>query len=250
MQVELFHTSLLVDYGLRNGMQLSLRVPYDRKDIDVRYTTLDGGTFDPPYGDIHHRSERLSGVSDAELFFIVQPARWDGARWRLAAGGGVTLPIGATEEDPVRLGREGREHQHIQFGSGTVDPKLLVQASRRLAWGELGGSVSGRFPLYESSEGFRGPVTIDWSLGPAIAIGTTTLMPQLIGRYQTRARWNGEYDEGTGFVNSGVAARLAIPLLGFVLIPGVYTEVWSHGFEDETFEQGTTWSLSVARVIR
>ena len=54
-------------YGVKAGLLLSLRVPYDVKDQRIDYRTLDGEPFAPPYGDIHHRTERLDGFGDGEL---------------------------------------------------------------------------------------------------------------------------------------------------------------------------------------
>lgn len=70
-----------------------------------------------PYGDIHHRAERFEGVGDGELGISFV---------------GLTIPFGRTEPDPIERGRLGLKHEHIQFGSGTVGPKLSVQWSRPL----------------------------------------------------------------------------------------------------------------------
>ena len=56
VRLALFHSELSAAYGLRQGLGLSLRLPYDVKDQHVRYTALDGKPFVPPYGDIHHRT--------------------------------------------------------------------------------------------------------------------------------------------------------------------------------------------------
>jgi len=75
-------------YGVRPGFAMSLRLPYDVKDQHVRYTTLAGDPFVPPYGDIHHRSETLRGISDGDLLVLWTPS----PHWRLGAG--TTLPLG------------------------------------------------------------------------------------------------------------------------------------------------------------
>ncbi len=109
-------------------MELSLRLPYDVKAMKVRYTTLDGAPFTPPYGDIHHRTETLRGLSDPSLDLDVAA----GDQWTLALG--TTLPAGHIVPDPIVLGREGKTHEHIQFGRVTIDPRLNGQFQTLGRW--------------------------------------------------------------------------------------------------------------------
>jgi len=222
------HAETLVDYGLRGGMQLSLRVPYDVKAQRVRYTTLDGAPYTPPYGDIHHRTETLRGISDPSLM-----VDWSLQQWML--GIGTTIPLGHTVEDPARLGLLGLKHEHIQFGSGTFEPKLLAQWSNARLFARAEGTV----PLYESSKGYKPPYVLAWSTGPTFR--NVTLM--LDGQHQTVAHWHGLSDEGTGFDAGGVRMMIAIPFHGVTITPAIYHELWSHGFDEQTFHQRTTISI-------
>ena len=95
VRLKLFHSDLGAAYGLRPGFALSLRVPYDIKDQRVRYTTLTGEPFVPPYGDIHHRTETLRGISDGDLLLLWAPK----TDWHI--GFGTTLPLGYTVPDPI-----------------------------------------------------------------------------------------------------------------------------------------------------
>ena len=217
-------------------------MPYDVKAQRVRYRTLDGAPYVPPYGDIHHRTETRRGAGDAELIL----ARPLGGDW--IAGAGLMVPLGRTEKDPIELGRLGRKHEHIQFGSGTVDPVLLLQWSRPVGSLQLSASLDGRFPLYENRHGFRAPVSLRWTAGPSLSVGATGLAFQLAGQYQSIGRWNGEVDEGTGFHNGGAFLRASfLPFPGFRIAPGVYRELYSRSLSDESFRQGTTYSLVLTR---
>jgi len=240
VKLALTHSELSIEHGIRTNMQLSLRLPYDIKDMHVRYTTLDGAPFLPPYGDIHHRTETLRGVSDATLLLSWSPQ----SQWIF--GLGTTLPIGHTVPDPVRLGRLGLKHEHIQFGSGTFEPTVAAQWMRP---GKvmLFARAEGRTSLYENGEGFRAPTTIVWALGPSFRVGRFSIDPRLNAQYQTLARWRGAIDEGSGFQNGGARLQISLPYRSFVIAPGVYRELWSHGFQGQTFSQGTTWSLTVSR---
>lgn len=250
VDVEIVRTELNVDYGLRDRVQLSLRLPYERKDAGVEYTTLDGAPYVPPYGDIHHRSETLEGIGDGTLQLTFAPARLERDRTRLLLGTGVTLPFGHTEPDPIVLGMRGLEHQHIQFGSGTFDPRFFVRGLRYAGRGAIELSINARTPLYENDHGYRGPLSIDVSTGPTLPFGRFALTAFLVGRYETAAKWNGAIDEGSGMQSTGLffggTMRLA---RGLTISPGVYEEIDARGEHGETFEQGTTWSLAVTRTF-
>ena len=241
----LFRSDLLVNYGLAANLLLSARLPYEIKDQHISYRTLDGDPYVPPYGDIHHRTETLRGFGDGEIA-VAFPI---GADW--VAGAGVTLPFGRTEPDPIDLGRRGLKHEHIQFGTGTFDPRLSLQWSRPLGRIRLAASVDARIPLYENDQGFRAPVSVRWAVGPTVALGTTGIGAQYAGQYQSIGKWNGEQDEGTGFHNGGVFLRASFLLgAGWRLAPGVYREAYSRSLSDESFRQGTTYSIVLTRFFQ
>jgi hypothetical protein len=241
--VELTHVETTATYGLRENLQLSLRLPYDVKDMTIRYETLDGAPFVPPYGDIHHRSETLRGISDPAVVFDWMP------RAGFMLGAGTSLPFGETVPDPIELGREGQRHEHIQFGSGTFQPLLSAQAWRtrnRVTWL---ARAEAKLSLYENGEGFRAPNNLVASAGPSIRIRGFSVDPRLQGQYQSLGRWSGEADEGDGFLNGGVRLQITLPAVrGITIAPGVYRELYSRGLHhDEKFRQGTTWSVSMTR---
>jgi hypothetical protein len=241
-RMNLTRTDLAATYGLRENLQLNVTLPYDVKAMRIRYTTLDDQPFTPPYGDIHHRTETLTGISDAAL----------GVDWRVRpgwlAGAGFSLPVGRTEPNPVVLGREGKTHEHIQFGSGTVQPRLSLQYIRP-GHVALFGRAEARLSVYENDEGFRAPTTLLWSAGPTIRVRGIGVDGRFEGQHQTLGRWNGEVDEGSGFTNGGLRLGVSFPAGGLQLAPSVYRELFSHGQHEETFRQGTTWSLSLSRTF-
>lgn len=237
------HVETTIGYGLSERTQLSLRLPYDVKAMNVRYETLDGAPFTPPYGDIHHRTETLRGISDPTIALDWLPRPH--SDWTFAAG--LSLPIGNTVPDPIALGREGKTHEHIQFGSGTFRPMFAAQWTRP----HFSARAEARLSLYENDEGFRAPNNFLWSFGPSIRVGRMTIDPRLQGQHQTLGKWNGEPDEGDGFTNAGVRLQLTLPAIRNITIaPGIYHELYSKGLhEDERFRQGTTWSVSLTRVF-
>jgi hypothetical protein len=235
--IALTHLELQTDYGLGHSAQITLRMPYDVKAMRVRYTTLTGEPFTPPYGDIHHRTETLTGISDPSLGVDWSPR----PNWLF--GLGTTLPIGRIVPDPIALGREGKTHEHIQFGSGTFEPRITAQWSHS----QLFARAEGKLSVYENREGYRAPTTFTWSLGRSFRAGSIAITPSLDGQYQTLGRWSGVVDEGSGFEDGGARLQLSLPWRGVTFSPGVYHQLWSHGFDEQTFRQRTTWSLSVSR---
>ncbi len=215
------------------------------KDQRIDYRTLAGDPYDPPYGDIHHRTERLDGFGDGDVGVAFSPAR------DFLVGLGLAIPLGRTEPDPIELGRRGQKHEHIQFGSGTVDPKFSVQWSRPFGRIRLAASADARLPFYENRHGFQAPVTVRWALGPSVALGSTGFSAQYAGQYQTVGKWSGETDEGTGFHNGGVFLRGSLLIAnGWRVSPGLYRELYSRSLSDESFRQGTTYSIVLTRFFQ
>ena len=76
---------------------------------------------------------------------------------------GVTLPVGATVENPFRLGREGMSHQHIQFGTGTFDPFAEVELRADVGRFQIAPWALGRASLYRNSHDYRAGAVV---MGP------------------------------------------------------------------------------------
>jgi hypothetical protein len=224
-----------------------VELPYDIKRVRVRYELPDGTPFDNPLGDLHHRDETLEGVGDLTLLLNLR-----GRDLLLAgdfghAGLGFTLPTGRTEEDPYALAALGFRHQHIQFGTGTVDPVLRLD----YAWqsGAFGADVSFslRLPFYENAETYEGASQADLALGPRVAIlpWLSASLHYTVG-YQTRAFWDGVKDPNTGYAMHSLALTLPIRLSPQVAIMPTVVRVLSidtRGSGD-TFEMD--WSVTVS----
>jgi hypothetical protein len=107
-------------YGLANWVALSLTVPYRFMTTRVHYTDLAGNDYDPVPRDTHHRNETITGLGDPTIALAFGRAF---QRFGFSVRLGALLPFGRTlAEDPFIAGREGREHEHTQFGTGTVRP--------------------------------------------------------------------------------------------------------------------------------
>src|SRR5438552_301460 len=188
---------------------MSLRLPDAVKDQHVRYTTLDGQTFVTPYGDIHHRTETLDGISDGDLLLLWAPAAKGASRWHF--GFGTTLPLGHTVPDPIALGLEGKKHEHLQFGSGVFAPEAEIAWSRPIRRVSASALLQATIPLTVNDRGFRAPKNFRWSVGPSFSIRRVGVAFGAAGQYQTLGRWHGQIDEGTGFSNGGLRLQLSVP---------------------------------------
>jgi hypothetical protein len=139
--------------GLRPGLGVELTGFFRHVTTTIEFEDEQRQPLDWPQGDIHHRDETLAGLSDPWL--LLHGARHAG-EWTLSARAGASLPVGRTEPNPFALGREGLPHQHIQFGTGTVDPMLGLGAGRRFGASTLELSALGRFPVGTNAHGYRG----------------------------------------------------------------------------------------------
>jgi hypothetical protein len=251
VRLALFHSELNTAYGIRPGLALSLGLPYDIKDQHVRYTTLTGEPFAPPYGDIHHRTETLRGISDGDVLVLWAPPARGASQWHF--GLGTTLPFGHTVPDPVELGREGKKHEHLQFGSGVFAPTAEIAWSRPFGKITVAGRAQATIPLTTNDRGYRPPKNFRWSVGPSFGIARASVGLSIAGQYQAIGRWQGEPDEGSGFTNGGLRLYVSLPVLGGTTItPSVYRELYSRGLnskEHEMFSQGTTLGVTVGRTF-
>jgi hypothetical protein len=250
VRLALIHAEWNAAYGLRPGLALSLRLPYDVKDQRVRYTTLGGQAFVPPYGDIHHRSETLNGISDGDLLALWAPRRSGASHWHF--GFGATLPLGHTVPDPIELGLEGKKHEHLQFGSGVFAPEAEIAWSRPMGKATAFALLQATIPLTTNDRGFRAPKSFRWGFGPSFAVGRGSIAFSAAGQYQTIGRWHGAPDEGTGFSNGGLRLQFSYPRLGATITPSIYRELYSRGLntiEHETFSQGITVGVTINRTF-
>jgi hypothetical protein len=181
---------LLGEYGLSEVFGIEAQVPLRLVRTSIEYTTPDGDHYEPLDAGVHHRDETVVGPADPWLLLRVGSSVDE---WWLAARPGISLPIGRTEENPFALGDQGLRHQHIQLGSGTFDPVLVLEASRRFDPLELSLFAQGQASLYENSHGYRAP----WRVYGGAAVGTK-LVGKLSGSagaevlHEAAERWDGE----------------------------------------------------------
>lgn len=140
------------ELGLTAALGAELQVPFRLVNTTIKYATPQGYPYQPLDPDVHHRDETLLGVGDLWLL-----GRWAGqlGGYMISARGGVSAPVGGTEPNPFDLGDAGIRHQHIQFGSGTVDPILALDITKSLGRWVVSGYGQGQAALYENGHGYQ-----------------------------------------------------------------------------------------------
>lgn len=178
------------EYSFSELLAVELQLPFRSVTTTIHYTTPEGADYEPLDPGVHHRDETIFGVVDPWLLLRVGDFVSD---WWLAARPGVSLPLGATEENPFELGDRGLRHQHIQLGSGTFDPVLVLEAARTIDGWELGFFGQGQASLYENSHGYRAPwrVAGGGSVGHEL-VGKLTGSVGLESFHEAAERWDDE----------------------------------------------------------
>ena len=218
---------------LSDWIDLELQVPYDIKDVEARYELPDGTPFDNPAGNLHHRTEKLEGLSDFKLYWNFLVGEW---RW----SAGLNLPVGKIEDDPYALAALGQRHQHIQFGTGTCDPLARVTRLVHVMEGvDLSFAAGAQLPLVENRKGYLAAPMVDFSAGLRVQIADWLgLSASYSALYQGRAYWDGDPDPNTGYTIQGFQVSLPLRVAGFYITPNVY-----RAFDVSTRDEGDAFDL-------
>jgi hypothetical protein len=204
---------LVGEYSLGHLFGVEIQAPFRLVHTSIEYTTLESEPYEPLDAGVHHRNETLAGVADPLLLLRVGGFV---ERWWLATRAGVSVPLGRTEPNPFELGDQGLRHQHIQFGTGTVDPIGMVEASRSLDGFEVDFFAQGQLSLYENEHGYRAPLRLSGggSFGARL-FGDFEGALGVEGYHEGAERWDGVIRQDAALGRTEVlAAVLATQGLG------------------------------------
>ena len=235
---------------------IALSLPYDIKDQDAFIDEIAPVTLGEREAilrnqDIHHRDEVYRGFADARLLLSHRLSNLLRGDDRLMVSVGSSMPIGATEEDPFKLGDAGQKHLHIQFGTGTFDPLAALHYETPLSDAlSLNASVHGHFPFYENGKTYRGPMEITETVGMRYQLGEwLALHANHLGLFQSYAYWDGIRDINSGLIFNalqiGVSPdpRFGVPIRLNVTLP-IQSRVLSD--KGDAFEVGPLLSMTVS----
>lgn len=189
-----------VSLGLSYKADIEFRAPVRVVDLNPSFFGEDGGQL-TDYSSIHHRDETLFGLGDVSVmgrYRLIEPVV--GKRLTLDLRVGLSLPTGSTGPDPFALGREGESHQHVTFGTGTVDPLLGLESSVRLDKSTWFGWTQVSTSPQENQFGYRAPTKAMGGLTVASSFGSTTwqLRAGTEIYHETPATWSGEQANNSG----------------------------------------------------
>lgn len=226
----LINWDLAVGYALTSWVTAELRLPIRLASVEA--TFLDHHKDDlPEFESIHHRDETLVGVGDVAFgarFAVLPPGLVEGLFIMVSAG--ISVPSGGIRPDPFVLGADGKDHQHVFFGSGTVDPYGAITLSYQMPWVRLLGFVHAQGSLYRNRYGYRGPGTIYGGLDLASDFGLEVfgasagvhLMQEL------PAKWGSEDAKNSGRKDLLIAGGVSYKLNeSWRLYTGVKVPVWT-----------------------
>ena len=133
---------------------VGFQIPMRLANIDAQFLGFDGEVLDD-FSSIHHRTETLIGLADIPLDvgWTLQNPLPIGHQLTLRLG--ATLPVGKTEPDPFELGRQGKDHQHIFFGTGTFNPTWTLSYVLGLGEHQLFLFGEGLHALYPNEHGYQ-----------------------------------------------------------------------------------------------
>jgi thiol-disulfide isomerase/thioredoxin len=220
---------VLGEYGLLPGWALQALLPLRIIGTRTSYTDL----FDRPvsldYQNIHHRNEVLVGLGDAQ---VLVHRGFKAFGIAIGARAGVSIPLGTVHDDPYQLGAEGLPHEHIQFGTGTWDPVVSLDASGNMGGFVLAGFAALQAPLYEGSRGYRAGVRSQAGLVLSRPLDSVTLRVSSQVLHERPERWHGRVptDDGNqGRTDVYVAPGVTWNFSGeWMVSADVRIRAWSH----------------------
>ncbi len=248
------------DYTFKDNWDLWFRLPYEIKrrrasiGLLAPASAAEEEAMERNKG-IHHDNETLTGPSDFKLLVAHRKLKLLREGDGLDIAFGTSLPTGATQKDPFKAAAAGLEHEHIQFGTGTFDPLIELYYTAPLSASfTLGAFGVGRFPLYENSKTYQGPMEV--TSGVTLLYGVNSrviLQSSLTGYYQGFAHWDGVRDINSGLrsLNGRIGATFITKrgtALGLAIRQPIAQETLDK--EGDTFEQGPSFLFYVSHSFK
>jgi len=188
------------DYKFNSWLGVFGVVPVGVTTVEAGFKDIDGQLFED-FSSIHHRTETVIGVADIHLGVNLYPLPQD--LWKntdLEVGLGATLPTGSVEPDPFVKGAQGLTHQHMFYGTGTVNPLIRVILKQQLGKGMAVAWGQGIFSLYRGKHDYRGSSVVAGGIGGSYPVLIDRLSVSLQHEvfYESAARWGDNVARNSG----------------------------------------------------
>jgi thiol-disulfide isomerase/thioredoxin len=217
----------LAEFGVKSDFAVQASVPLRLIGTWTRYTDVFTGEPLEGYTEIHHRNGFVGGLGDIR---VATHFGWRGLGFNGGITMGMSLPTGRVHENPYRLGDQGLPHQHIQLGTGTVDPIASLDIGRTFGPLSLALFINGQFPLYKGEQGLQAGISGTAGLSAASKFGLPGPLFRLA--LLTYGEWPERWDDHVP-LEDGNQGRFDL-----YLGPGV------------TFDLGNDWTLSFDARVR
>ena len=143
--------------------------------VPVRYMSVtevaSGGADDAP---LESHPTTHVGLGDLSLYGTFYLRTGQDRRWWFTGRLGLTVPTGNTLADPNQSANAEAGHEHIFFGTGTVDPRVLLMTGYRFDGWTLQGSGHVRSTLYENRHGYQAGTQGSAGVGLSSSFGLAT----------------------------------------------------------------------------
>ncbi len=201
---------LSFDYRVNSWLGAFLMVPIGVTTVDASFKGVDGQFLDE-FPSIHHRTEAVVGLADLNVglnFYPMPPAI--AKNTDVEVGVGVTLPTGEVEPDPFVKGAQGLKHQHLFYGTGSVNPILRLVVKQRLGKAWLVAWGQGVWSLYSGKHDYKANTVVAGGFGGSYPILAKRLSFTLQHEvfYETAARWGENVAKNSGRTDLIVSAGL------------------------------------------
>ena len=248
-------------YRISQQWRLEAALPYEIKDQTAGIPDIE--SVDDPdqkdamlrYQNIHHRNQTYRGISDMDILLGYNRQGILMENDSLTAKFGTTIPLGKTEDDPWKLGAMGKEHLHIQFGTGTFNPIGDLRYSIPIYGGlAANASVRGKVPFYENSKTYRGSWDVTYSAGFNYRLNDwLSVQTSYLGLYQSYAHWAGDIDINTGLqfsmasLGASIATPYNVPLSITLMLPIQQETLYddSNALLDGTYQESDAFKLGM-----
>ena len=195
-----------VRYGLARWVLPELSLPVQSVSIAPRFSDA-GGQSVKDGQSIHHRKGSVTGLGDLRLVAAF-PLLADDTGASVTARVGASIPTGDTEPDPFALGAKGESHQHIFFGSGTVDPVVGVEGAMRTGDLLFTAQAEGSVPLYAGKHDYKQGARASAGLGVHWLLGQWSVGVHPGVYWETASKWGDEAAENSGRLDALASASV------------------------------------------